>query len=324
MGACWHLLWTGDKALAERWWPEIERFLAVLPANDSDGDGLEDRPNTPYPEQPDPGEYNHEMLYVQCFWQQAYAKASDVAEWLGKSDAARLRATATRISRSIERLFATDYGLGVWLNKKHEPHPHIGHEQIIAAAYGCVSDAKARQIVETETKPPIWTPDGPLRAEPGKGVAAGDHVWAFMRWKLLQAMFRLGETDRAVALALRWAEQERDMLYQAPEGFPTITGTTGKGYTWTACRALRSLTFGLSGLSLDGDGVRFDPSLPTGWKGFSVRNLTVHGARIDLIVTHGEPSVLVDGQPAQSAFLAYAKLGSGSHKVEVRAAWPKD
>lgn len=319
MGACWHLLWTGDRPLAERWWPDIQRCLAVLKANDFDGDDLESRPNTPYPEQPDPGPYNHEMLYVQCFWHQAFLKASQVARWMGKPEAATYRQTADRISRSIETRFATDYGLGVWLDKTHRPHPHIGHEQIIAAEQGDVSDARARLIVRTATSPPIMTPDGPLRAEPGKGVAAGDHVWNFMRWKLVLALFRLGETDRALELARRWAQQERALRYQAPEGFPTITGTTGKVYTWSAGRALRAIIFGLSGVSLEGDGLHFAPRLPSGWDGFSLENLSVHGARVSLQVRRGPARVLVDGDPAAMAFVPYGRLQSGRVKVEVSA-----
>ena len=141
LGACWHLLWTGDRELARRWWPDLVRCLKVLDDNDSDGDSLEDRPNTPYPEQPDPGPYNHEMLYVQCFWRQAYRKAADVAGWMGLPEAPALAERSRRIAAAIEEKFATPYGLAVWLDRDHRPHPHIGHEQIIAAAAGDVSDA---------------------------------------------------------------------------------------------------------------------------------------------------------------------------------------
>lgn len=308
LGAAWHLLWTGDRDLARAWWPDLRRCLAVLDANDSDGDSLEDRRNTPYPEQPDPGEFHHEMLYVQCFWRQAFDQAAAVAGWMGFPEEAEYREKARKISRSIEEKFGTSYGLGVWLNRRHEPHPHIGHEQVIAAAAGDVGDAKALQIIETATRPPVWTSDGPRRAEPGKGVAAGDHVWTFLRWKLVQAMFRLGQTDRALELALRWAAQERDLIYQAPEGFPAITGTTGKGYTWTAGRALRALVLGLTGFDLDGRGVSFAPRLPSSWKGFALRRLTVHGTRIDLEVKRGPASVLVDGKPRGEPRIDYAEL----------------
>ena len=317
MGACWHLLWSGDRELADKWWPDIERFLAVLPANDADHDHLEDRVNTPYPEQPDPGEYNHEMLYVQCFWREAYRKAADVAEWMGKPNAADLRRESDAIAASIEAKFATDYGLGVWLNKDHQPHPHIGHEQIIAAAFGTVNDTICKRIIDTETKPPIWTKDGPLRAEPGKGVAAGDHVWAFMRWKLIMAMLRQNETDRAIDLAEQWAAQERDGMYQAPEGFPTITGTTGKGYTWTAGRALRAIVFGLSGLNIDGEGVSFAPKLPTKWDGYTMKRITVHGTPIDLTVKRGAKSIRINGEDRDAAVIPFTDLHRRLIHVEI-------
>jgi hypothetical protein len=317
LGACWHILWTGDLDLARSWWPDLKRLLAVLDANDADGDSLEDRRNTPYPEQPDPGKYNHEMLYVQCFWRQAYRKAADVAERLGLEKAPALAARAERIRAAIEEKFATPYGLGVWLDARHEPHPHIGHEQIIAAAAGDVSDARALRIIDTCTSPPIWTDDGPLRAEPGKGVAAGSHVWAFMRWKLVLAMLRLGRTDRAIEIAERWAAGEREGLYQAPEGFPTITGTTGKGYTWTAGRSMRALAFGLSGLDLTGKGVTFAPRLPSRWDRFALRDLTVAGTKIDLEVRRGAAEVRVDGCPRPAAAIGWDELRGGAMRVEI-------
>lgn len=317
LGACWHLLWSGDNTLAKRWWPQIKALLALHDKFDSDGDELEDRANTPYPEQPDPGTYNHEMLYVQCFWRQAFARAACVAEWLGMPEAQQYAAKAQRISVAIENVFGTDYGLAVWVDKNHKPHPHIGHEQIIAAAAGDVSDERSRLIVKTETSLPIWTQDRPLRAEPGKGVAAGDHVWTFMRWKLVQALFRLGDVDRALEIADRWAAQERGLLYQAPEAFPTVTGTTGKLYTWTAGRAMRAVVFGLSGLDLTGRGVAFHPRLPSKWSGFEVRGIPVHGASIDLVVIRGKSRIRVDGKDASNAFLPYRALGNGRHVVEV-------
>jgi len=112
-------LWRGDKALGKRWWPQIKALLALHDKFDSDGDDLEDRANTPYPEQPDPGTYNHEMLYVQCFWRQAFAKAACVAEWLGEADAPQFAQKAKHISAAIEKVFGTDYGLAVWVDKNH-------------------------------------------------------------------------------------------------------------------------------------------------------------------------------------------------------------
>lgn len=315
MGACWHLLWSGDRALAAAWWPDIRRFLAVLPANDTDGDWLEDRKNTPYPEQPEPGEYDHEMLYVQCFWHQAYRKTAEVAEWLGWADAGELHAIADRIFARIEPTFATTYGLGVWLNRRHEPHPHIGHEQIIAAAQGDVSEACARRIVETMTSAPIWTPDGPLRAEPGKGVRAGDHVWGPMRWKLLSALFRLGECDRAMTWVRQWARQERDLFYAAPEGFPTVTGKTGKNYTWTAARAARAILLGLSGLTLDSGGLKFAPQLPTGWSEYSLARIPVQGSQVTLRVRRGAHRTTINGVQADYPCIRYESLANATVTV---------
>jgi hypothetical protein len=317
MGACWHLLWSGDRELAQRWWPDIRRCLAVLDANDADGDSLEDRPNTPYPEQPDPGTFKHEMLYVQCFWHQAFEKAAAVATWLGLDEARALREKAARIRRSIAEKFSTPYGLAVWLDEQHHPHPHIGHEAIIAAAEGDVDEAKAREVVQTALHAPIWTPDGPLRAEPGKGVAAGDHVWGFMRWKLVQALLRLGDSDRALELVERWAAEERALFYQAPEGFPTITGTTGKGYTWTAGRALRAIAIGFSGLELDGRGLRFAPRLPKRWDRFALRSITLHGTRVELEVRRGPRAVRVDGKPRADAAVGYDELRGETIRIEV-------
>jgi hypothetical protein len=138
-----------------------------------------------------------------------------------------------------------------------------------------------------------------------------------MRWKLVQAMFRLGQADRALDLAERWAAQEKKLLFQAPEGFPTITGTTGKGYTWSAGRALRAIAFGLTGLDLDGRGVSFAPRLPARLPAISLRGITVHGTRIDLRVRRGLPAVTVNGEARERARIDYRELQGRPVEIEV-------
>ena len=107
------------------------------------------------------------------------------------------------------------------------------------------------------------------------------------------------------------------MRYQAPEGFPTITGATGKAYTWSAGRALRALVFGLTGMDLEGRGVRFAPRLPSRWDRLDLDDVRIHGARVSLSVRRGPPGVRINGRPATEAFLPYERLRRGSVSVRV-------
>jgi hypothetical protein len=101
--------------------------------------------------------------------------------------------------------------------------------------------------------------------EPAYPDLGGAHSWGFMRWNLVDALFRYGWTGEAALLLERWAIQEDGSHFQAPEGFPTVTGVTGLGYVWTAARSLCALLFGLGGIRLTGGGLVLAPRLPAGW-----------------------------------------------------------
>jgi glycosyl hydrolase family 65 len=297
IGAAALVLWSGR--YQERYWPRVQEVLAHFAGDDRDGDWLDDYSSSTFPEQPDPGPFRHEMLYASAFWFQAFSLGAELATYL--DDAGRAREygrSARHIADAVERRFGTTYGYASWLDVDHHQHPHQGHTMVLPLQYEMASAERAGATFETLLHGPIWDDNGPLAMEPAYPSLGGAHSWGFMRWNLVDALFRYGRTEEAGLLLERWAIQEDGSHFQSPEGFPTVTGVTGLGYVWTAARSLRALLFGLGGIRLTGGGLVLTPRLPAGWGPVRLERLPFRGSTYDITIAHGAVDALdVDGGP---------------------------
>ncbi|MCL5998985.1 MAG: hypothetical protein M1546_23435 [Chloroflexi bacterium] len=315
MGACYLMLWSGQ--YTGSLWPRVQQVLAGFKQDDADGDWLDDYSSSTFPEQPDPHPYSHEMLYASAFWYRAFVEAAKVAGML--DDAARATeyaGCAQQIAQAVEAKFASDFGYASWLDASHRQHPHRGHNMVLPLQYEMASPARARTTFQTLLASPIGCDDGPLAIEPGYPLAGAAHAWTFMRWNLVHALYRYGETRQATVLLLKWLAQEAALYYQAPEGFPTITGVTGKGYSWSAGRAMRAILFGLFGLELHPHGFSFSPRLPADWPRMSLSGLVFRGATYDIVIERKEPAgVFLDGSDVKEEVICCA--GGGHHMIRI-------
>ena len=296
MGACALILWSGQ--YVDPLWPRIQAVLARFAADDADGDWLDDYSNSTFPEQPDPGPYRHEMLYASAFWYRAFVEAEKVARLVADgARAAEYAANAQHIAQAVESKFGTEFGYASWLDVEHRQHPHRGHNMVLPLQYEMASPERAETAFATLLHSAMRSENGPLAIEPGYPLDGAAHAWTFMRWNLVHALYRYGQTEEATGLLLKWADQEAGLYYQAPEGFPTITGVTGKGYSWSAGRALRAILFGLFGLGLRANGFTLLPRLPQGWPRMSLSGLSFRGATYDVMVERGAPAgTWLDGE----------------------------
>ena len=295
IGAAALVLWSGR--YEDRCWPRVQEVLDQFAADDRDGDWLDDYSSSTFPEQPNPGHFQHEMLYASAFWFQAFRLGTELATYLGDPGRAEEYArTARHIADAVEHRFGTPYGYASWLDAEHQQHPHQGHTMVLPLQYEMASAERAAAAFDTLLHGPIWAENGPLAMEPAYPDLGAAHSWGFMRWNLVDALFRYGHTDDGASLLERWAVQEDALHFQAPEGFPTVTGVTGHGYVWTAARTLRALLFGLAGVRLTAGGLVLEPKLPAGWGPVRLEQLPFRGSTYDITIEHGAVRALqVDG-----------------------------
>ena len=297
IGASALVLWSGR--YEDRYWPRVQEVLDQFPADDRDGDWLDDYSSSTFPEQPNPGRFQHEMLYASAFWFQAFRLGTELATYLGDRDRSEEYARSARqIAEAVEHRFGAPYGYASWLDAEHQQHPHQGHTMVLPLQYEMASTERAAATFNTLLHGPIWDENGPLAMEPAYPDLGAAHSWGFMRWNLVDALFRYGYVGDAASLLERWAIQEEALHFQAPEGFPTVTGVTGHGYVWTAARTLRALLFGLAGVRLTAAGLVLEPKLPTGWGPVLLEQLPFRGSTYDITIEYGAVRALqVDGVP---------------------------
>jgi hypothetical protein len=316
IGACALVLWSGR--YLDSYWPRIQAVLAGFPADDRDGDWLDDYSSSTYPEQPDPGPFRHEMLYASAFWWQAFREASKVAVFAGEpARAEAYQAAGQQIAEAIEARFAAPFGYASWLDAAHTQHPHRGHTMLVPLQFGLAPAERANHVFHTLLSPPLWSDDGPLAVEPAYPLQGGAHAWGFTRWNLVHALFRYGRTEPAAELLGRWARHEAHLHFQAPEGFPTVTGVSGKGYAWTAGRALRAMLFGLCGIELLAHGFMCTPRLPAAWSSLVLERLPFRGATYDIVVERADMrQVVLDGRALAGSFIPSPE-DTGHHTILV-------
>jgi hypothetical protein len=267
IGAGYLVLWSGQ--YVEDLWPGIQAVLARFTADDADHDHLDDYSDSPFPEQPDPRPYCHEMLYANVFWCHAFKVGSEVAALVGDDECRRAYLNqADRIAQAIEARFGNAAGYASWLDPQHRQHPHRGHNIVMPLQYGLASPERALLTLENIFDSPLWSANGPLAIEPGFELAGSRFTWGFTRWGLISALFRYHHVAKALELTTHWIAQEAQGHFQAPEAIPPLTAT-GRGFVWTAGRAQRALLFGLFGLDLVAEGLRVAPRLPDQWTGCS-------------------------------------------------------
>ncbi|MFQ3566170.1 MAG: glycosyl hydrolase family 65 protein [Aggregatilineales bacterium] len=315
MGACSLILWSGNKSI--QLWRNIQNVLGQFFQDDRDGDYLDDVTCSPYPEQPDPGEFNHEMLYANTFWVQAFRMGSVVAQMFGDvKRQAEYQQHADRIAKAINEKFRTEYGYASWLNANHEQHPHPGHNMILPLQYHLASIEHAEKTFHTIFSEPQWTEEGMLVSSPEFPMRGGQYVWAFMRWNLIHALFVYSKTEEGLRYLVKWAQDEKHLHFQAPEGFPTITGVTGKGYSWTSGRMIRSILFGLCGMKLLAGGMAFEPRLPATWDTVHLKQLPFRGAVYHINIRRDtNQGVFLNGVRVQDGIIS-GKPGM-THEVEI-------
>lgn len=322
MGACSLILWSGK--YQSEMWLKIQEVLDRFYQDDRDGDWMDDWSCSSYPEQPDPGVFSHEMLYASAFWAKAFMMAMEVAllvECLEKAE--KYKQTAQKITTALEKNFEAEFGYASWLSNNHTQHPHKGHNMVLPVHYGLASLENAVNVIHTLTSEPMMVKEGPLAAEPAYQILGGNHVWNFARWALVHGMYLYGKVEQATQLLLEWAEQEKDFGFQAPEGFPTVTGVTGKGYTWSAGAVIRAVLFGLFGIELVSAGLYIYPRLPEGWASMSLTGLSFRDAIYDLEVRQSDKNSLrIDDQEIQSdsrdPFFLIKAFSDGYHLIEIR------
>ena len=188
--------------------------------------------------------------------------------------------------------------------------------------YGIASAEQAEKVFSTELSPPIVTDYGPRVGDMG----VGDIAWVYNRWNMVHALYNYGRSEQAFELLKKFVAQESgsDCHYQGPEAYTPEGATTSQGLVWSSCRAMRAIYFGLIGLSLEGEGVRFKPKPPSNWPGFTLRNLEVRGGVIDLTVNRGSKAeATCDGKPIVDGLVPNSMLTPGSHKVVLTMATPR-
>lgn len=319
IGAAALVLWSGQHQ--DRYWPQVQEVLGRFTAvDDRDGDWLDDYSSSTFPEQPDPGRFRHEMLYASAFWYQAFRLGAELATYVGDADRAEeYWLSAAHVAGAVEHRFGAPYGYASWLDAEHRQHPHRGHTMVLPVQYEMASADRAAATFDTLLHGPIWDENGPLAMEPAYPGLGGAHSWGFMRWNLVDALFRYGRTEEAASLLERWALQEDGLHFQAPEGFPTVTGVTGLGYVWTAARSLRAMLFGLAGLRLTAGGLVLEPRLPTGWGPVRLGSLPFRGSTYDITIEHHALRALhLDGTPVSWGTAINPTGEPGHHVVTAR------
>lgn len=318
MGAANYLLWCASQAEFDRLWPQVRLTLQSFRAeNDWDRDWLDDSAMWPFPEQPNVGTYNHEMLYASCYWYAGFEAAAKAARLFGRTaEAADLEWQRDQIKAAINNVFATEYGYASWLDRGHQKHPHKGHNQVFTVQYGIASPAMADKVFQNQLNPPIITDYGPRVGDLG----VGDIAWVYNRWNMVHALYNYGRKEEAFRWLKAFADQESNSAChnQGPEAYTPQGAITSQGLVWSSGRAMRAIYFGLVGLNLEGDGVRFRPQPPAAWPAFDLTNLEVRGAIINLRVRRGETdSATFDGQSISDGLVPNSMLTPGAHELVI-------
>ncbi len=109
----------------------------------------------------------------------------------------------------------------------------------------------------------------------------------------------LGDTAEASA----WFQRNITAnVIKPPFNVRTETSTNNTGYFITAAGGLlQNIVYGFSGLRLQQDGLAqaYPPMLPTGWQSLTLRNITLRGERLDIVIARGtDGRVTLTRQPS--------------------------
>ncbi|MHB0998306.1 MAG: alpha-L-rhamnosidase-related protein [Armatimonadota bacterium] len=299
-GASSLILWSGKKEYLDKYWPKIKTILSRFAEFDKDHDYLDDYSSSTFPEHPDPGSYNHEMLYASAFWYKAFDFASEVAKSADDPGLSREYASTARlIGKAINAKFGSDWGYAGWLDSRHTQHRHINHNSVLPVQYGLADKQMADKVFDSLFSPISMTPRGPMHMDSEHQYTVSSFAWAFQRWNMVHALFEAGRTDHALEVMSEWISQESkpDIQYGAPEAFREDGSVSSLGYSWTAGRALRSALFGLYGIRLQSDGFAVQPNLPSSWQKMELKNLEIRGTVFDIeIIRSDKQSMAIDGK----------------------------
>lgn len=321
-GACYLMLWSSRKEYQKKYWTKVKELLERYHSDfDRDHDFLDDYSSSPFPEHPNPGTYNHEMLYASAFWYKAFEYASAVAGMIGDvENAHQYTNVAQSIRKAINAKFGSSWGYAGWLDSQHNQHRHINHNSVLPLQYGISTDYIAEKVLKSIFSPESMTKWGPLHMDSKNGITGSQLVWAFQRWNLVHALFETGRTDQALDLMVKWIDQESsfDILYGAPEAFAPDGKVTTLGYSWTAGRAVRAYLFGLFGLQLLPDGFTMHPRMPSAWSNMSLHKLEIRGTLFDIDVKRADAfKVAVDGQEISGSNISRRWFDGKHHKVVI-------
>ncbi|MHB1458701.1 MAG: glucosidase family protein, partial [Armatimonadota bacterium] len=228
--------------------------------------------------------------------------------------------TAQSIRKAINAKFGSSWGYAGWLDSEHNQHRHINHNSVLPLQYGISTDHIAEKVLKSIFSSQSMTKWGPLHMDSINGIAGSQLVWAFQRWNLVHALFKIGRADQALDLMVKWIDQESsfDILYGAPEAFHPDGKVTTLGYSWTAGRAVRAYLFGLFGLQLLPDGFAMHPKMPSAWSNMSLHKLEIRGTLFDIDVRRSDsPGMTVDGQEILGSNISGDWFDGKHHEVVI-------
>ena len=306
-GASRWALSTGNPEYAREAWPLIEWCLEYCErkktsdgAIASDSDELEGRFSS--------GKTN---LATSSLTYDALISAAYLAEELQKPasvvDTYRRRATALR--SAIDKVFgARVEGFDTYLY----------HEGLTSLrSWICIPlvmdlHDRAEGTIKALFSPQLWTKDGLLTA------AGSTTYWDRSTLYALRGVFRSGHPDLALEYMKKYSERRLfgDHVPYCQEAYPEQNQSHLSAESGLYCRIV---TEGLVGIRPKGlSRLSITPQLPSGWKGFELRNIRAFARTWDCLVARKgsgvEVKILIGGKVCYQA----TKPAGEQHEIELR------
>jgi glycogen debranching enzyme len=264
-------------------------------------------------------------LSTNCLYYNAYSLIGEMARELGLEPDSSYRPKAAALKNAINRAF--------WLEDRGYYRFLVGddHQEALGQAYallfGIADGDRARNVLEHQYVAPAGVPclwPNFDRYRGGYARHAGT-VWPQIQgmWAQAAAVFhdpqRFGHELFALAAhAVR--DNQFTEIYHPLTGEPYggLQERAGKGIvlwapqprqTWAATAFVRMIVFGLAGLRVSAEGIRFEPCLPTGVDRVEIDNLHIREGMLNISITRGGTRTVAN------PVIPWARLGT--NKLEV-------
>ncbi len=300
--AAQHLLWTGDVAFLRELWPAVQNALAFC-LSTADEQGLIQNTRVGH------GWIEFGRLgggrvtyYNAGIWAAALRDLATAADSIGAPEALELKTRALKTRTALENAFWSQEEQAYKLRLAHDqtPDSRLQTPETIPTAthavpllLGVAQADRAKSWLDLVGTDDFTTPHGVrmcARSDPGYNPKSyhGGAVWPLYTGWVSWAEFIAGRPDEGFA---HWLSNVRLMHRHAPGAWPEVLhgeearsiGVT-PDQAWSTAMVVSPLVYGMLGVEPDAPRhrIRLRPQPPREWDRFSVRNLRVGDAHIDV------------------------------------------